>query len=157
MNKIFDQEFEATERSRRDIDAVYIVAKDSELNLIKPFISVAINPEATPPKLYANSLSNTGIKRASQDLSGVMYSDIPMLIDNNEELEAQMTAIWPKSSNQVKRLRALGMDAYGLINSLPNMKVSPGYSIPGQTGVLSINDQCVVQRQLSWAEYESAK
>ncbi|CAM2815944.1 penicillin-binding protein activator [Vibrio rarus] len=157
MNSLMHMEMESEERSRRDIDAVYIVAGDAELNLIKPFINVAINPEATPPKLYANSLSNTGIKRPSQDLSGVIYSDIPMLVEPNEELDSQMLEVWGKSNNQQKRLRALGMDAYSLINALPNMKISPEHSIKGQTGVLSINDQCVIQRQLSWAEYESIK
>ncbi|MEZ9847298.1 penicillin-binding protein activator [Vibrio breoganii] len=157
MDKLMGMEMESEQRSRRDIDAVYIIAGDSELNLIKPFINVAINPEATPPKLYANSRSNTGVKRASQDLSGVIYSDIPMLVEPNEELDTQMQGIWEKSSNQQKRLRALGMDAYSLINALPNMKVSPGHSLQGQTGVLSIDEQCVVQRQLSWAEYESTK
>lgn len=102
MNNLMHTEMESEERSRRDIDAVYIVAGDSELNLIKPFINVAINPEATPPKLYANSLSNTGVKRASQNLSGVIYSDIPMLTEPNEELNAQMQSIWSKSNNQQK-------------------------------------------------------
>lgn len=157
MDKLLGMEMESTERSRRDIDAVYVIAKDSELNLIKPFISVAINPEATPPKLYANSLSNTGVKRASQDLSGVTYSDIPMLVEPDAELDKEMGSIWDKSSFQVKRLRALGMDAYSLINALPNMKVSPGLTIQGQTGVLSIDSDCVVQRQLSWAEYETTQ
>ncbi|GAD80672.1 penicillin-binding protein activator [Vibrio ezurae] len=157
MNHLMKMEMESEERSRRDIDAVYIVAGDAELNLIKPFINVAINPEATPPKLYANSLSNTGIKRPSQNLSGVIYSDIPMLAEPNEALDAEMQSVWSKSNNPQKRLHALGMDAYSLINALPNMKVSPSHSIKGQTGILSIDEQCVVQRQLSWAEYESAQ
>ncbi|WP_261816641.1 penicillin-binding protein activator [Vibrio gallicus] len=157
MDNLVGMEMEATERSRRDIDAVYIIAKDSELNLIKPFINVAINPEATPPKLYANSLSHSGIQRASQDLSGVIYSDIPMLVNPDPALEKEMQSVWSKSNFQIIRLRALGMDAYSLVNSLPNMKVSQGLTVPGQTGVLSIDDSCVVQRQLSWAEYESAK
>jgi outer membrane PBP1 activator LpoA protein len=155
MNQLLGMELEATERSRRDIDAVYILASDAELNLIKPFISVAINPEATPPKLYANSRSNTGVNRSSQDLSGVIYSDIPMLVESNAALNAQMDEVWGESNHQQKRLQALGMDAYSLINALPNMKVNPSFSLLGQTGVLTIDDQCVVQRQLSWAEYES--
>lgn len=66
------------------------------------------------------------MKRASQDLSGVTYSDIPMIVSPDQELEKEMGSIWEKSSFQVKRLRALGMDAYSLVNALPNMKVSPG-------------------------------
>ncbi len=49
-----------------------------------------------------------------------------------------------------KRLEALGMDAYKLLGELPQMKLLPGYSVDGQTGVLSINNNCVVQRELDW-------
>jgi outer membrane PBP1 activator LpoA protein len=63
-----------------------------------------------------------------------------------------MTELWPNQSNMEKRLEALGMDAYKLMGELPQMKVVPGYSVPGQTGTLSIDNNCVVQRELSWAE-----
>lgn len=32
------------------------------------------------------------------------------------------------------------------------MKAVPGLSVRGHTGVLSIDSNCVVQRELSWAE-----
>ena len=57
------------------------------LTLIKPFIEVAVNPDTTPPKLFSNSRSNNG-RQQYEDLSGVMYSDIPLLVQPNESLEA---------------------------------------------------------------------
>ena len=63
-----------------------------------------------------------------------------------------MNQLWPKNSNTERRLQALGMDAYQLMVELPQMKVVEGYSIQGKTGTLSINDQCIVQREISWAE-----
>ncbi len=139
-------------RSRRDIDAVYIVANSSQLTLIKPFIEVAVNPDATPPKLFANSTSNSGNTRY-EDLSGIAYSDIPMIVNPTPALSDEMSSIWPKSTNSEKRLQALGMDAYQLMEKLPQMKVIDGYTIDGETGVLSINKQCVVQREINWAVY----
>ncbi len=151
MDALVGIDLESQPRSRRDIDSVYIVANSAELTLIKPFIEVAINPDATPPKLFSNSRSNSGNKQY-EDLSGVTYSDIPLLIHPNPQLDSQMDQLWPKSSNTERRLQALGMDAYQLMVELPQMKVVEGYSIQGKTGTLSINDQCIVQREISWAE-----
>lgn len=151
MDALMGIDLESQPRSRRDIDSVYIVANSAELTLIKPFIEVAINPDATPPKLFSNSRSNSG-NQQYEDLSGVTYSDIPLLIHPNPQLDNQMNQLWPKDSNTERRLQALGMDAYQLMVELPQMKVVEGYSIQGKTGTLSINDQCVVQREISWAE-----
>ncbi|MGD1393822.1 penicillin-binding protein activator [Vibrio harveyi] len=151
MQSLMRISLESQPRSRRDVDAVYIVARSSELTLIKPFIEVAINPDAKPPKLFSNSRSNSG-GATYEDLSGVAYSDIPMLINPDPTIATQMNELWPDQSNMEKRLEALGMDAYKLLGELPQMKLLPGYSVDGQTGVLSINNNCVVQRELDWTE-----
>ncbi|PQJ46914.1 penicillin-binding protein activator [Vibrio campbellii] len=151
MQSLMRISLESPPRSRRDVDAVYIVARSSELTLIKPFIEVAINPDAKPPKLFSNSRSNSG-GATYEDLSGVAYSDIPMLINPDPTIAAEMNELWADQSNMEKRLEALGMDAYKLIGELPQMKLLPGYSVSGQTGVLSINNNCVVERELDWAE-----
>lgn len=152
MEALLDIALESQPRSRRDIDAVYIVAKTTELTLIKPFIEVAVNPDTLPPKLYSNSRSNNG-RQQYEDLSGVMYSDIPLLIQPNEALQAQMDMLWPKDSNAERRLQALGMDAYRLMEHLPQMKIVSGYTLDGNTGVLSIDQNCIVQREISWAQH----
>lgn len=151
MQSLMRISLESPPRSRRDVDAVYIVARSSELTLIKPFIEVAINPDAKPPKLFSNSRSNSG-GATYEDLSGVAYSDIPMLINPDPTIAAEMNELWSDQSNMEKRLEALGMDAYKLIGELPQMKLLPGYSVSGQTGVLSIDNNCVVERELDWAE-----
>ncbi|WP_394127516.1 penicillin-binding protein activator [Vibrio hepatarius] len=152
MESLLSTPLESQPRSRRDIDSVYIVANSAELTLIKPFIEVAINPDTVPPKLYSNSRSNSG-RHQYEDLSGVMYSDIPLLIHPDAALKAQMDQLWPKDSNAEKRLQALGMDAYRLMEHLPQMKVVTDYTIDGNTGTLSIDENCIVQREISWAEH----
>ncbi len=151
MQSLMRIKLETQPRSRRDVDAVYIVARSSELTLIKPFIEVAINPDAKPPKLFSNSRSNSG-GATYEDLTGIIYSDIPLLVNPDPIVTAEMNELWADQSNMEKRLKALGMDAYKLIGELPQMKVVPGYSVSGQTGTLSIDNNCVVQRELSWAE-----
>ncbi|MDV6252533.1 penicillin-binding protein activator [Vibrio sp. EA2] len=151
MQSLMKIKLETQPRSRRDVDAVYIVARSSELTLIKPFIEVAINPDAKPPKIFSNSRSNSG-GATYDDLTGIIYSDIPLLIDPDPTVAAEMKELWAEQSNMEVRLKALGMDAYKLIGELPQMKLVPGLSVQGQTGVLSLDNNCVVQRELSWAE-----
>ncbi|PUZ79378.1 penicillin-binding protein activator, partial [Vibrio vulnificus] len=88
-----------------------------------------------------------------EDLTGIVYSDIPMLLEVNPALDSQMEQLWPDQSNFQKRLQALGMDAYKLMAELPQMKVVPNHAVNGQTGVLTIDDQCVVHREISWKEH----
>lgn len=152
MEELMNMKLQSQPRSRRDIDSVYIVANSADLTLIKPFIEVAINPDTQPPRLFSNSTSN-GNGNQYEDLSGVTYSDIPLLIQPDTSIANQMERLWPKDSNGERRLQALGMDAYRLMMELPQMKVVQGYTINGQTGVLSIDDQCVVQREISWAKH----
>ncbi|RJX74414.1 YraN family protein [Vibrio sinensis] len=156
MESLLNIPLESQPRSRRDVDAVYIVASSGELTLIKPFIEVAINPDTTPPKLFSNSRSNNG-RQQFEDLTGVIYSDIPLLIDPEASLESQMNQAWPKGNNAEKRLQALGMDAYLLIEQLPQMKLVPDYQLNGNTGVLSIDNHCVVHREMSWAAHGDDK
>ncbi len=151
MQSLMRIKLETQPRSRRDVDAVYIVARSTELTLIKPFIEVAINPDAKAPQIFSSSRSNSG-GATYEDLTGIIYSDIPLLIDPDPSVTAELNELWSEQSNMEKRLKALGMDAYKLIGELPQMKVVPGYSVGGQTGILSIDNNCVVQRELSWAE-----
>lgn len=152
MNSLLGISLESQPRSRRDIDAVYITAGIADLTLIKPFIEVAINPDTRPPKLFSNSNSNSG-GRQFEDLTGITYSDIPLLIESGNPVATQAAELWPRTSNADRRLQALGMDAYQLMLELPQMNAVKGYTISGQTGVLGIDQNCIVQREISWAEH----
>ncbi|MGF1762320.1 penicillin-binding protein activator [Aliivibrio kagoshimensis] len=153
MAQLLNMDIKHEARSRRDIDAVYMVATSAELTLLKPFIEVAINPGVAAPKLYASSRSNNGTQQQLSELQGVEFSDIPFLVDGDTAFKAKFEKIWPKSNKTETRLHALGMDAYQLISELPQMKVIEGYSAEGKTGTLSIDSQCVIQRQISWNQH----
>ncbi|KLV06209.1 penicillin-binding protein [Photobacterium aquae] len=151
MKQVLRMDLEAQPRSRRDTDAVYLIANKNELTLLKPFIEVAVNPGITPPKLYASSRSYPTRTGNTNELRGIEFSDIPLLVDANAGFMAKFDELWPNSSNTNLRLHAFGMDAYKMIHELPQMQVVDNYTTQGTTGQLSLDDQCVVQRQLSWA------
>ncbi|OOE76367.1 hypothetical protein BZG23_02665 [Salinivibrio sp. ML290] len=155
MKQLTDLPLQSQARSRRDIDAVYMVAGAAELTLLKPFIEVAINPDVQPPKLYASSRSNNRADGMGQlaELQGIEFSDIPLLISPQSAAYQRYQQRHPSPSNNTTRLHALGMDAYGLLKGLPQMQAQPGYQFSGQTGQLSLAEHCVIHRQLDWARF----
>ncbi|PSW04598.1 penicillin-binding protein activator [Photobacterium lipolyticum] len=153
MQQLLEIELESQQRSRRDTDAVYLVASNNELTLLKPFIDVAINPDVKPPQLYASSRSNPGNSTDMSELRGIEFSDIPLLVDPDQRFMERFSQLWPNQNNTTVRLHAFGMDAYKMITELPQMRVVDNYTTPGKTGQLGIDDQCVVQRQISWAVF----
>lgn len=153
MQQVLGMSLETQARSRRDTDAVYLIANRNEVTLLKPFIQVAINPDVTPPKLYASSRANPDNKAGMNELSGIEFSDIPLLAAPDQPFMQKFEQLWPGQKNGMIRLHAFGMDAYRMITELPQMKVVDSYSTQGRTGQLSIDDHCVVQRQLDWAVF----
>lgn len=155
LKKLTDLPLQSQARSRRDIDAVYMVAGAAELTLLKPFIEVAINPDVLPPKLYASSRSNNRADGMGQlaELEGIEFSDIPLLVHAQSDAYKSYQQRHPSQSNNTTRLHALGMDAYQLLKGLPQMQAQPGYQLNGQTGQLSLADQCIIHRQLDWARF----
>ncbi|WP_245542690.1 penicillin-binding protein activator [Psychromonas ossibalaenae] len=146
-------------RSRRDIDAIYIISKRDELTLLKPFIEVSISPFASKIPLYASSRSHKLDLRGKQDreLSGVSFSDMPFLINDNNEIMKEVQQSWQKQSFATLRLFSLGFDSYQLIERLMQLQVTEGAFYPGLTGDLSLDKTNTVQAKLSWAVYKNGK
>ncbi|WP_429737940.1 penicillin-binding protein activator [Enterovibrio makurazakiensis] len=155
MNQLLGLDMESEQRSRRDVDSVYLVANAGELTLLKPFIEVAINPDVKPPKLYASSRSNNRVNGVGEigELRGIEFSDVPLLVEPNDPTAARFNQLWPELDNGMTRLYALGMDAYALIEALPQMQALPEYRYEGHSGELSLGDYCTVNRSVSWAVF----
>ena len=63
--------------------------------------------------------------------------------------------LWPNQGNTSIRLHAFGMDAYLIAKQLPEMRANNHYSVGGETGQLTVNNQCVIQRQMDWGKFSS--
>ncbi len=146
-------------RSRRDIDAIYIISKRDELNLLKPFIEVSISPFAATVPLYASSrshlLDRNGIQ--NKELSSLIFSDIPFLLDAENKTFKEVQQAWDKQSFATLRLFALGFDSYQLIEQLMQLQNSESYTYKGLVGQLSLDQTNTVQAKLSWAKYQQGK
>ena len=156
MKMITDLPLKTKLRSRRDIDAIYIISKRDELLMLKAFIDVSISPFATTIPLYASSRSHLHDKQ-SKELSKLTFSDSPFLLDkSNKTLEQVQKALANQSFPEL-RLFALGFDSYQLIEQLIQMQNNEDYTYKGLIGGLSLNADNTVLIKLNWAKYYRGK
>ncbi|GLS92005.1 penicillin-binding protein activator LpoA [Psychromonas marina] len=156
MRSIAQVPLETEVRSRRDVDAIYIVSKRDELILLKPFIDVTVSPFAPRLPLYASSRSHSFDRTNMQnkELTGLVFSDNPFLLDPEGSLIQEVEKAWNKQSFSTLRLFSLGVDSYQLIEQLVYLQNTEGAVYKGLIGELSLGADNNVKAKLSWAKYQ---
>lgn len=158
IKKLLGDDIKADFRSRRDIDAIYMIAGPRDLSLLKPFIDVNFSVFAEPVPLYTSSRGrlarNTG--KNALELNNITISDIPWLMKPSLENQ-QIAKLWPNWNNSQKRLFAMGYDSYQLIERLAQMRAFSGYQFKGRTGNLIVQPNGVINRHLTWGKYTKGK
>lgn len=156
-----NQKITAQSRNRRDIDMFYLVGTSEESRLVKPYIAVNISPFADVIPVFASSRSHSSQNdySSNNDLQGLTFTEIPWLLADaqNTELATTSQALWPKRSDGLSRLFAMGYDSYQLINKIPLMQQAPYLQHWGQTGILKLGNDNVLTRSLLWGVYEHNK
>ncbi|QQX80083.1 penicillin-binding protein activator [Shewanella sp. KX20019] len=155
IKAILTPKIEADFRSRRDIDAIYMISASRDLLLLKPFIDVNFSVFAQPVPLYTTSRSRieSNTRETATELNHLTISDIPWLITPNTETR-MVNELWPNWSNSRKRLYIMGYDALDLVGKLAQMRALPGYQFSGRSGTLSVQGDGTINRQLSWGRYQ---
>lgn len=146
-----------TASSSGNVDAVYIVATKDEVALIKPMIAMR-NGSHGGAALYASSRSaqsNAG-PDFRLEMEGLQYSEIPMLAGGNPSLQQQALSS-VNNDYSLARLYAMGVDAWSLANHFSQMRQVPGFQINGNTGALTANQDCVINRKLMWLKYQQGQ
>lgn len=154
--------FESDARSRRDIDAIYIIGDPTQTRILKPYIDVNTSPFAPIIPIYASSLSySSKLNNADlRDLNQIIFSDMPWILPgraNRNKLAHQMQLAWKNTNDQLSRLFAFGFDAYQLIPHLAQMTVFPNYHLAGMSGELSLNSEQQIERTLKWAKFDHGR
>jgi outer membrane PBP1 activator LpoA protein len=142
-------EFEA--RRRNDVDFVFIGAQPLQGRLVRPALQFH---RAGDLPVYSTSEIFEPDEQANSDLEGVMFPDMPWVISPDAvstELRNALNRYWPVRARGRGRLYAFGFDAYRLIPLLKAGEFGRAHAIPGMTGLLSIDEQGRVHRQLDWA------
>ncbi|HAV1445936.1 TPA: penicillin-binding protein activator [Enterobacter hormaechei subsp. steigerwaltii] len=139
------------------VDSAYIVATPEEIAFIKPMIAMR-NGSQSCATLYASSRSAQGTAGPDfrLEMEGLQYSEIPMLAGSNPQLMQQALGA-VRNDYSLVRLYAMGVDAWALANHFTQMRQVPGFELNGNTGDLTADQDCVINRKLSWLKYQQGQ
>lgn len=146
-----------TAGSSGNVDAVYIVASQDEVALIKPMIAMRTGSH-NGATLYASSRSSqagTG-PDFRLEMEGLQFSEIPLLAGENPGLQQQALAS-VNNDYSLARLYAMGVDAWSLANHFSQMRQVQGFQLSGNTGRLTADQDCVINRKLTWLKYQQGQ
>jgi hypothetical protein len=146
-------------RRRQDVDLIFMAVPPPIARQLVPQLRYYGTENIA---LYSISNIYTGNvnPREDSDLNGVLFVDMPWMIDPENEyspLNRMIERYRKPSLAAYKRLYAFGIDAYRLIPRLAGLSLQPDQQYEGKTGYIKINEQGRVQRRLIWAQFVDGK
>ena len=146
---------EFTARRRQDVDAIFLLSSNGpQARSIKPLL--AFHYAGALP-IYATSSIYSGLPDPrDKDLSGINLVETPWLLGASSGLRVAIAAGGTDSDNYT-RLNALGADAYLLQSRFMQLQAGPDVALRGNTGLLSIDAQSRLHRELSLATFDGSE
>lgn len=155
VENTISQKTQSEARRRQDIDMIFLVATHHSARGIMPafkFHHAGDLPVYSTSHVYAGK-SNRDLDR---DLNGLVFCDIPWVLQNTSPLENVFTQNWPQQKS-LTRLFALGIDAYHLIYNLDYLQNKNYAFFDGQTGNIRLDENNRITRKLLWAKFERGR
>ena len=138
---------------REDADFIFMAAFPRQARQIPPQLKFFY---AGDLPIYATSHIYEGRPDPDKDrdLDGVMFADMPWLLkkEENDPLRSAVNQAWPNQAG-LRRLYALGVDAYRLAPYLKLAHIGSNDAVDGATGRLTIDNDHRVHRTLMWARF----
>ena len=147
---------EFTPRRRGDIDFIFLIANPREGRQIKPtlaFYFAGDIPVYALPSIY-DGLDN---QSANQDLNGIVFTDAPWILANYDPLKSNLASRLRPAQGPVQRFRAMGIDSFRLYSRLQQFNEEDITSLPGATGILSMDSKGRIHRRLEVARFVDGK
>lgn len=143
-------------RNRRDVDAIVAFASPEHTELLNPVIESSLSPfnnKAVPVYVTSRSVRIDASKNQMRDLQNVHFIDMPWMMPTHNwlPLAAELERLYPNQRDALKRLFALGYDAFQQISSLPHLAAVPQLNQLGMSGNLTVNAHNEVTRALPLA------
>ena len=155
VENTISQKTESEPYRRQDIDMIFLVATHHSARGIMPafkFHHAGDLPVYSTSHVYAGKLN----RELDRDLNGLVFCDLPWILQNNSPLAKVFTQNWPQQEN-LTRLFALGIDAYHLIYNLDYLKNKDYGFYDGQTGNIQLDNNNRITRKLLWAKFKKGK
>lgn len=144
---------------RQDADFVFVAAFPNQARQIRSQLRFYF---AGDLPVYSTSHTFSGEINTNQDrdLDGVLFCDMPWTLTNGEGQTPsweEFTNIWHASATPFKRLYAMGIDAYNLMEQFNSLGDTPENSLSGASGNLYRDAANRIHRQLQWARFRNGQ
>lgn len=151
LRGLLQEKLEFHPRRRQDIDFIFLLSSPKEGRQIKPALAFHY---AQDLEVYSTSriYSAQGNPDLDKDLNGVQFVDIPWILNQADAIRANSDQAWPKLKGEMRRLHALGVDAYRVYPRLGILKAVKNGAVYGATGSLHLNESNRIVRELLWAK-----
>jgi len=152
LRAVLGSDIEFTPRRRQDIDVIFLLSHSgAEARSIKPML--AFHYAGNLP-VYALPTIYSGVPdERNQDLNGIHLVETPWLLGDSPGLRATLNASAAGSSNYT-RLNALGADAFLVQSNFIRLQSGADALFRGHTGLLSMDPNLRIQRELSAATFD---
>lgn len=156
LKRIIRAPLEFVPRRRQDVDFIFLLANSSQARGINPTVAFFF-AEDVPIYSTSHINDNSESRIDYMDLNGVRFCDIPWKLTRSNKLQLQIQSKWQGARTTLAPFYALGVDAYHLLPRLEQLEKIPGDRIFGSTGILTLNDQRVINRRLMWAQIKDGR
>lgn len=154
LTAILGRKILAEPRHRQDADLVFLAAPPLVARqLIPQFRFFGVDNIA----IYANASVYSGVADpdADNDINGVIFADMPWLVDTALEqspLQQALNRNWGQNESLYRRLYAFGIDAYRVIPGLAELSLQKNRNFNGVTGTLHLTREGFLQRTSMWVQ-----
>jgi hypothetical protein len=142
---------------RSDFDVIFLVSSPQIGRQVKPLLKFFYVGDL-PVYAIASIYSGTPSQRFDKDLNQVIFCAAPWFLANNNiqpNLYQQLKSASPMRFNKNSQYYALGVDAFHVIQQVGRLNQSPQQTLQGATGILSLNSQHRIVRQLPCAQFRN--
>jgi len=159
LQKLLDTKVEFEPAIRGDAEIIFMAVDSDQARLLRPqlqFHHASHLPLVSTSRIFSGEVD----ERADSDLSGIVYCEIPWVIDErtaSSRLLRNLTDIQPETPHGLYKLQGLGIDAWTLHSELETMRFDRAYSVGGVTGQLTLDTGNRIRRRLQWATFEEGK
>jgi len=153
ISDIINASVEFSQRRRQDVDFIFLIAEPLEARQINPSLGYLY---AGDIPVYATQDVYSGLNRTLEnvDLNGIIFGESPWLLSQEDELKMSAQLLFPQASAQNLRLQAFGIDAFRLYPRIRQLQTGATNAFIGATGVLSLDEDNRITRQLNWARMQ---
>jgi hypothetical protein len=150
-------------RRRADIDMIFIQVEPANGNvtarLLVPLLRDNHADPADIPTFATRDIYDPTRRNGDPDLNGLIFPDVPLLINPNGGAEIAATRLAEfstTSANQNPRFFAFGFDAYRLIEAL-YARADTEWPLSGASGELYLSDNGRIRRALPFAQFRDGQ